>query len=215
MMKGRSDSASEGLSGDTSRPGPSDEELMTRYQKGEVEALNELIVRHGRPLYGFLDRLTGSRERAQDAYQEVFLRVVRSAKSYQPSARFAAWLYTIARNHCVDLSRRARFRNTESLDDPISDDTETTRLDMVADDGPDPEANLRGAELSEALEAAVAALPGEQREVFLLRERAGLSFKEIAAVQKAPLNTVKTRMHYALNALRQALAGQGFWGEEA
>jgi RNA polymerase sigma-70 factor (ECF subfamily) len=208
---------------DQSRPGPSrvegptptDEELMLAYQRGDASALEELIHRHGRPLFGFLLRLTGNRAKAEDAYQEVFLRVIRFAGSYQSSARFAAWLYTIARNLCIDQVRRDRFRAVESLDDPISEESETTRMETIKSDGPNPEENLRGQELAEALETALSGLPPEQKEVFLLRERAGLSFKEIAEMTKAPLNTVKTRMHYALNSLRKCLINDGFMGEDA
>jgi RNA polymerase sigma-70 factor (ECF subfamily) len=195
--------------------GPSDEELMVRYKNGDVDAMNEIVTRHSRPLFGFLVRQTGSRDAAEDAYQEVFLKVARSAKTYQPSARFSAWLYTIARHVVIDRVRRERYRAAESLSDPVSDDSDLTRQDTMADPGPNPEDNLRGAELAAALESAVGALPPEQREVFLLRERANLSFAEIAKVTRAPLNTVKTRMRYALNHLKQTLAQGGFLEESS
>jgi len=179
--------------------GPADEELMQAFARGDSEAMNELVGRHGRRLYGFLYRSLGARERAEDAYQEVFLKVVKSAPNYKPSSRFTAWLYTIARNVVIDQVRRDRFRVTESLDGPAFGDDGVSRVEMSPGDEPDPEEHLRGAELNDALEFAIGGLPEEQREVFLLRERAGLSFKEIAALTKAPLNTVKTRMHYALN----------------
>jgi len=187
----------------------SDEELMARFQKGESEALNHILARYGKPLFGFLYRQTGSRERAEDAYQEVFVKVIRAAGNYESSSRFAAWLFTIARNVCIDLSRREKHRMTSSLDAAAWDDAETTRLELVADQGPDPEADLRATELCEALERALARLSPEQREVFLLRERSGLSFKEIARITNSPLNTVKTRMHYALIKLRELLVQEG------
>ena len=191
----------------------SDEDLMRRFAAGEAEAMNEIVARHGRPLFGFLVRHTRSREKAEDAYQEVFLKVVKSAREYKSSARFTAWLYTIARNVCIDMARRDKYRETESLDDPSYEEAGVSRIETVADHGPDPEENLRGREMEEALEKAIAALPVEQREVFLLRERTGLSFQEIADMTRAPLNTVKTRMHYALNHLRRALLEQGLMGE--
>lgn len=192
----------------------SDEELMIRYQGGDTAALEELIQRQGRALFGFLQRSLGDKARAEDAYQEVFIRVIRGAAGYSPASRFTAWLYTIARNFCIDQARRQYFRVAESLDDFVSEESGTSCLDTVASDEPDPEENVRAAELAQALEKAIAALPPEQREVFLLRERAGLSFKEIARLTRAPLNTVKTRMHYALNCLRKVLVQQGFMGED-
>ena len=190
-----------------------DEDLMQRFGRGDAAAMEEIVRRHGRTLFGFLVRSLGSRDKAEDAYQEVFLKVVRSAPGYQPRARFTAWLYTIARNVVIDMARRDQFRRTESLDAPAYDDGDADRMSQVAGSDPDPEQELRGRELQAALEAAIAALPEEQREVFLLRERTCLSFKEIADLTRAPLNTVKTRMHYALNRLRQALRDQGLMEE--
>jgi RNA polymerase sigma-70 factor, ECF subfamily len=190
--------------------GPSDEDLMKRYQHGDAGAMNALIDRHDRQLFGFLYRSLGSRERAEDAYQEVFLKVVRSAEGYRPTARFAAWLYTIARHVVIDMARRDKYRETESLDQEVYEDGGVARVEMEPGHEPDPEAELTGYELQDSLERAISSLPAEQREVFLLRERSGLSFKEIAELTAAPLNTVKTRMHYALNRLRKVLADQGY-----
>lgn len=175
--------------------------------------MNELVARHGRQLYGFLYRSLGHREKAEDAYQEVFLKVIRSASSYEPNAPFTAWLYTIARNVVIDQARRDRFRTTESLDEPAYEDAGVSRLELEPGDEPDPEARLRETELAEALERSIRALPPEQREVFLFRERTGLSFKEIAEITQVPVNTVKTRMHYALNKLRKDLIEKGLMEE--
>jgi len=188
-----------------------DEQLMARYaKKGDAEAMNEIIERHGGQLLGVLTRSMGSREQAEDAYQTVFMKVIRSAPNYKSSSRFTAWLYTIARNVIIDQARRDKYRRTESLDRQAYEDGAETKLDQVAGELPDPEENLRGTELARTLEEAIGKLPEEQREVFLLRERAGLSFKEIAKITDAPLNTVKTRMHYALNKLRKDLVKQGY-----
>lgn len=192
-----------------------DEELMKRYQHGDAGAMNALIDRHDRQLYGFLYRSLGSREKAEDAYQEVFLKVVRSASGYQPTARFAAWLYTIARHVVIDMARRDKYRETESLDAEAFSDGEVARVEMTPGEDPDPEAELTGYELQDTLERAIGLLPDEQREVFLLRERTGLSFKEIAELTATPLNTVKTRMHYALNRLRKVLSEQGYMVQKA
>ncbi len=189
-----------------------DEELMALFKAGREAALEELIARYGRQLYGFLCRQTGSRDRADEAYQEVFLKVVRGAKKYKSKSRFAAWLFTIARNVCIDMARRDKHRETVPLDDPP--DEGRAYIETVPHSGPDPEENTRAAELACLLEESLSSLSEEQREVFLLRERAGLSFKEIADMTGAPLNTVKTRMHYALNNLRKSLDVAGYFGED-
>ena len=97
-----------------------DEVLMVRYQKGEVRAFEILLQRHRKPIFNFILRFVGSRELAEDLMQEAFLRVIKSAENYKRQAKFTTWLYTIARNLCVDQSRRAKHRKAQSLDAPLS-----------------------------------------------------------------------------------------------
>ncbi len=179
----------------------SDERLMLRFQAGDVRAFEELVRRHRTPVFSFLLRLGGDRGRAEDLCQETFLRVVRGAAAWEERAPFRTWLFTLARNLAFDDARRRAFRRTEPLDDPA-------RAAEPSDD-PGPEAAAEGALLRPRLEAALAALPEEQREVFLLREYAGLRFHEIAEVTGTPENTVKSRMRYALEALRERLEALG------
>jgi len=179
----------------------SDERLMLRFQGGDARAFEVLVRRHRTPVFSFLLRLTGDRGRAEDLCQEAFLKVVRAAAGWEPRARFQTWLYAIARNQAVDEARRGAFRRTEPLDAGPGA--------AAASDDPAPDRAAEGALLRPKLEAALAALPEEQREVFLLREHAGLRFHEIAEVTGVPENTVKSRMRYALEALRERLAALG------
>ena len=178
---------------------------MTRYRGGNVRAFELLLRRHKKPVFNFLWRQVGNRALAEELLQEVFLRVIRSASSYQEQAKFTTWLYTIARNLCVDAARRAEHRRTLSLDAP-SGDAGRALSDGVADPAADPSRQALSRELRRSIEQAIAALPDEQREVFLMRERSGLPFKEIASIVGVPENTVKSRMRYALERLREALA---------
>jgi RNA polymerase sigma-70 factor (ECF subfamily) len=186
----------------------SDEALFERYRKGDVRAFEQLLVRHRRAVYTFLCRHLRDRAAAEDLLQEVFLRVVRGASGFGENARFTTWLYTIARNLCVDAARRAVHRQTESLDAPRrSDEPQGATLgDCVADRGPAVDRQVIGGELRLRMEQAVAMLADEQREVFLMREVLDLPFKEIATIVGCPENTVKSRMRYALEKLRAALA---------
>ncbi len=179
----------------------SDERLMLRFQRGDVRAFEELVRRHRTPVFSFLLRLTGDRGRAEDLCQETFLRVVRASPDWEPRALFRTWIYAVARNQAVDDARRLALRRTEPLDDPARA--------AEPSDGVPPDRGAEGALLRPKLEAALASLPEEQREVFLLREHAGLRFHEIAEVTGVAENTVKSRMRYALEALRAKLEALG------
>lgn len=185
-----------------------DEILMLRYQEGEVRAFEVLLTRHRRGVYNFIYRFVGSRDRAEDLMQETFLRVIKGAGSYQKQAKFTTWLYTIARNLCVDQSRRQKHRKAASLDQPIGGGEERDRslLDVVPGKDMRSDREVINRQLYSTIEQAVAALPDEQREVFLMREFLDMAFKDIADVVGVPENTVKSRMRYALEKLRQELA---------
>lgn len=185
-----------------------DEGLMLRYQKGDVRAFEVLLSRHRKPIFNFILRYVGEPAQAEDLLQEVFLRVIKSAEAYERQAKFTTWLYTIARNLCVDSSRRMKHRRTSSLDTPMDRDEGkdgATLLDVVSDGSPAVDRKVIGKELHGKLHAAIEKLPDEQREIFLMREFLDMPFKEIADVVGCPENTVKSRMRYALEKLREDL----------
>jgi RNA polymerase sigma-70 factor (ECF subfamily) len=189
--------------------GLSDEALMVEYQKGDARAFEVLLRRHRRPLYNFLLRFTSDREASEDLLQEAFLRVIRGAKGFKQESRFTTWLYSIARNLCIDRSRRMKFRRHLSLDQPAgnaADGPERASVgDMVADVSSTPDRGATNREVRKRLTEAIANLKEDQREVFIMREYLGMPFKEIATVVGCPENTVKSRMRYALEALRREL----------
>ena len=191
-----------------------DEELLAGYQQGDPEAFDDLLRRHRAPLFTFLLRMLGDRERAEDLAQETFLRIVKGAPAWEHRARFQTWLFTIARNLCVDHARRDRFRRADSLDAEGPGD-ETPMVDSVPGREVDPGRGAESARLRPVLTKALLSLPPEQREVFILREQAGVPFREIAAMVGVNENTVKSRMRYALEALRKALAAAGVSEEDA
>lgn len=185
----------------------SDEMLMVRYQRGEREAFAELVRRYHGPIYNFSIRQLRQSALAEDVTQEVFLRLVQKAAEFKHEARFSTWLYTIARNLCIDQLRKLKHRRHASLEHSGDDAGDTSLHERLADSHPgtDAERAAGGSEVARALTAALEALPDEQREVFLLREIAQLPFKEIARVTNTGENTVKSRMRYALDRLQQAL----------
>ncbi|WP_342374661.1 RNA polymerase sigma factor [Myxococcus stipitatus] len=199
-------------------PETSDERLMLAFQAGDARAFEALVRRHRTPVFNFILRFVGQRARAEDVLQETWLKVVRSAGEYQAKARFTTWVYTIARNLCVDSARKESYRQAASLESPVKGENgEEGRAlsDALPDSGASPERGAFNARLRPLLERALAALPEEQREVFVLREYSGIPFKDIAEVTGVSENTVKSRMRYALDGLRRRLAELGVDGDLA
>jgi RNA polymerase sigma-70 factor (ECF subfamily) len=192
----------------------SDERLMLLYQAGEGGAFEELLDRHRRKLFGYLLRMLRDPDQAEDAFQEVFLRIVKSRTRYHASASFTQWMYTIAHNLCIDRFRRQGHERLESLEQSQSNDSDVTLSDRIPSANPSPEDGAAGAERRVMLERAIMSLGPDKREVFILRERQGLSFKETARVLGIPVNTAKSRMRYALQDLRQYLEDSGFMKSE-
>ena len=187
-------------------PDPPDETLMLRYQQGDRAAFATLVRRHQAPLYNFAIRQLRLPQVAEDVVQETFVRVVQNADSFKEEARFTTWAYTIARNLCIDHLRKRALRKHPSLDEARGEDGEGPTLgEQTADPRASVEREATGSELKERIARAVAKLPDEQREVFLMREVANLPFKEIAEITNVPENTVKSRMRYALERLQEAL----------
>lgn len=196
-------------------PGTTDEQLMLAFKSGDARAFSTLVTRHRQGVYNFILRYVGHRQRAEDVLQETWLKVVRSSSEYQPRAKFTTWVFTIARNLCVDSARKESYRKADSLDAPTSEDGEGRALgELVPDeDGASPDRAAHNVRLRPLLMKAIDGLPAEQREVFLLREYQGIGFKEIAEVTGVNENTVKSRMRYALEGLRKKLAELGVDGE--
>lgn len=186
-----------------------DEVLMMQFQGGDQDAFAALLKRHNVPIYNFILRQVHSRSTAEELAQEVFVRVVQKASTFKHEARFTTWVYSIARNLCIDHLRKMSLRRHPSIDQaPGSDRGRPTLRDRLADGHPSSAADrsVISADIGERIVAAVEQLPPEQREVFLLRQVGKVPFKEIAAMTGVPENTVKSRMRYALERLQEALS---------
>lgn len=184
----------------------SDEALMLRYRDGDVRAFELLLVRHRRHVYNFILRFVGNPAQAEDLLQETFLRVIRSAATYERQAKLTTWLYTIARNLCVDADRRGRLRRAASLDAPLGGESgDGSLLDILPDPKAAVDRRVIDKQAGERIEAAMGNLVEEQREVFIMRELLDMPFAEIAEVVGCSENTVKSRMRYALEKLRRSL----------
>ena len=188
---------------------PSDEDLMRDFQKGDVRAFQVLVDRYQKPILNFTFRYLRNREAAEEAHQEVFLRLVKAAGDYRPTAKFSTWLYTLARNFCIDQNRKNVFRNHQSLDEKIGNDETFSRLDRMSSNEAGAEEESSAKELEGHLYRILDELNPEQKDVFLMREMQQLSFEEIAEITHVSSNTVKSRMRYALQAIQKRFAELG------
>jgi RNA polymerase sigma-70 factor (ECF subfamily) len=182
-----------------------DEVLLTAYREGDSGAFEALLGRYRGPIFNFLLRSVRDRGRAEELYQDVWMKVIERCDEFRGDAKFSTWLYTIARNLSIDHQRKMKFRGHASLDasEPRSGQAIGER---VSNFGPSTEQLAIGGVVRERIARAVEALPEEQREVFLLRQLQGLAFREISEVVGVPANTVKSRMRYALERLRHTLS---------
>ncbi|MEZ5540966.1 MAG: sigma-70 family RNA polymerase sigma factor [Pseudomonadota bacterium] len=176
----------------------SDEDLMLRYGRGDLEAFHSLYNRHRAGLYRYFLRQTG-RGMAEELFQDVWARVIQARRRYRPHAAFRTWLYTLARNRLVDYWRaQGRAPDMDALSEPDA-------LPDARQPAPGP---LQLADLRDCIEhllAQVAALPDAQRETFLLRHEAGLSLAQIAEAMKTGTETARSRLRYAMDRLRLLL----------
>ncbi|HEY7904524.1 MAG TPA: RNA polymerase sigma factor [Casimicrobiaceae bacterium] len=182
-----------------------DEALMLAYVAGDAAAFDALHARHRGGLYRYMLRHVRDRGAADELYQDVWMSVVRVRASYVPSAKFATWLYTLAHNRVVDHWRASGRATMVSMDDD-DDDAPRSEVGTLAGARTDePETRAASGEMGARISAALAALPAEQRDAFLMQYEGGLAVTEIAAITGAGEETVKSRLRYASAKLRAVL----------
>ena len=175
---------------------PDDGALMLRYKDGDIAAFETLYRRHNDALYRYLLRLCRHRESAEDIFQEVWGKIIKSRDNYRVTAKFTTFLYRVAHNCFIDhLRRNKRHANGLEFD-----------VDQHAGSNDQPDMDTERLLAKERLARALLDLPDEQRDVFLLHEEAGLSIDEIAAVTGSKRETAKSRLRYAVNKLRDAIS---------
>lgn len=180
----------------------SDEELALRYRDGDLPAFEELYRRHSRGLYQFIAWRAPRREWVDEIVQDSWAALHAARGRYVASASFRTFLYQIARNRLIDLVRQ----DGRTV---LASDLANHAFDALAD-GHDrtglPDEALHARRQTARLHAAIRTLPDEQREALVLQQFSGLSVDEIAALCGVPLETVKSRLRYAMHKLRAQLA---------
>jgi RNA polymerase sigma-70 factor (ECF subfamily) len=175
---------------------PEDSALMLRYRDGDVAAFGILYKRHSDSLFRYLLRLSRHHDTAEDLYQEVWSKIIKSRSRYRPTAKFTTFLYRVAHNCFIDHIRRNKRHTNEVSVDP---DESASPMDEPEDDA---ERSIAREKLNQAL----GELPPEQRDVVLLFLEAGLSVDKIASVTGVNRETAKSRLRYATAKLKSALA---------
>jgi RNA polymerase sigma-70 factor (ECF subfamily) len=174
---------------------PEDSALMLRYRDGDVTAFEILYKRHKDALYRYLLRLCRHRDSAEDVFQDVWGKIIKARESYRPTAKFTTFLYRVAHNCFIDHIRRNK-RHAQTVDG---------EPDNQPDPGELPEMRTERSLARRRLLAALQQLPDEQRDVFLLREEAGLNLDQIASITGTNRETAKSRLRYAIGKLRAAI----------
>jgi RNA polymerase sigma-70 factor, ECF subfamily len=181
-----------------------DSQLLARARAGDRAALDALLTRHQRRVYRFGLQMCRDPEDAKDVLQETLLAVARTVKDFRGAASVSTWLYTIARSFCIKKRRRSKYAPVEEISLDAREPGEEAR--QVVDPARLPDESLAGRQIEAALETAIHALEPMYREVLVLRDVEGLSAPDVAEVMGLSVEAVKSRLHRARVAVREALA---------
>ncbi len=177
----------------------SDQELMRIVQAGDYSPASEIYDRYSGRIYNFAFRFLKNAEAAEDATQEVFVKMMRHASQFNGDAKLSTWLFSITANWCRDYLRKA---------DNKAKETDDVLVTLPASSDHAPDRNLEQRENEERVRRALNALTAEQREAILLSRYQGLSYAEIAQIAGCSEGAVKTRVFRAMETLKKTLIGE-------
>lgn len=193
-----------------------DAALMLRVKQGDIGAFEQLVDKYKQPVINVVYRMLRDLTEAEDVAQNVFVQVYKSASRYEVSSKFSTWLFTIARNLCLNELRRRSRHPAESMDagSPEQEDQPWQQFEDKKTFSP-PEKLLQG-ELEQKIEEAVAELPENQRTAILLCRQDELSYEDIAKVLQCSLSATKSLIHRGRETLKHKLKPYlktGVWKE--
>jgi len=185
-----------------------DRDLVATAVRGGEGSFEELVRRYQRPISAYVYRMVGNYESALDLTQEIFIKVYNSLDRYRAEFKFSTWIYKIAHNAAVDHLRR-----TATREQSLVVGTEGDQFDLPIESGRmSPEQESEQRERRGEIETVVRALPGNYRELIILRHSQDLSYEEIVEVTGLPLGTVKNRLFRAREMMRQQFVEKGITG---
>ncbi|MCY3741746.1 MAG: sigma-70 family RNA polymerase sigma factor [Candidatus Poribacteria bacterium] len=191
----------------------SDEDLMMKCGKGDIGAFELLVRRYQNPLINYIHRSIDDYHRSEDLSQETFLRVLKSANRYEPTASFRSWLYTIATNLCRNEIRNRSRRNTCSLEGLVEEGEDVHHTEIMRDTRYLPDILLEKKEQRQMIRKALAQLPENQRVALTLVTYQDLRYEEVAEILGCSVGAVKALIHRARQKMKKLLIKAGI-GEE-
>src|SRR5713101_7864835 len=177
--------------------------LALGLKRRDPELLDALIEQYQYRLFRYLLYITGNKERAEDVFQETWIRVLERGHQYNGKSKFEAWLFAIARHLVIDWQRSKKAQSLDTLTDPDQDHP----LQLVNESEPSPLHQVLSQETEENVQSSLQKIPAIYREVLVLRFREELQIEEMAGVLSVPFFTVKSSLYRGLEALRGALQG--------
>jgi RNA polymerase sigma-70 factor (ECF subfamily) len=178
----------------------SDEDLLSRFRKGQREVFGVLVRRYQRELYGYLRRYLGDADLADDVFQTTFVQVYSKAGQYELGRPVRPWLYAIATNQAIDALRRLGRQAAVSLEQTEAESEGERRglIELLEAREAEPFENVDAAEMRDLVRSCINRLPDFMKQVVLMAYYQGLKYQEIAEALDIPLGTVKSRLHAAL-----------------
>ena len=179
-----------------------EDELVNRFQNGDIEAFNPLVLKYQKKIYNLIYQQIRDRETAKDISQEVFLKAFKALPNFKGGSAFYSWIYRIAINSSIDFQRQRNRSRVLTFEELPPDADDVLRMSVSH---PSPEKLLEEKELGKVIRKAVRELPPGQRRVCNLRHRRELAIKEIAVLLNRSEGTIKAHLHHAHRRLQGML----------
>lgn len=180
--------------------------LVTKAQQGDLASYDALVTRHRGRIFAMIRNMTHHEADAWDLSQEVFIKAWNALPRFEAKARFSTWLYRIAHNAVYDWNRKRRIESVGELDDNLFN---SEQIDPASNTTPSttdaPDDSLAKSELRVKIEFALSKLSADHRQIVILKDVQGLSYKEISIIMDSTLGTVMSRLHYARQKLQTLL----------